>query len=175
MARILALIFALSAAFPAYALDPAQRAILLADIQADPVLSQLPASSDAVNQIVAAYSAPPAVACTVWRSILTPAQSRAAIIAASSQVDGLSASKRDLLFYLTGGDLDPTDPSVRAGLDDAAGTQATLKASLQAAQKRPSNRLEKLFAAGLCTSASPSSMAVEGSLTYGEVLTVMGW
>lgn len=178
MKRLLT-VFAIGAAMfagPALAdLTPAQRTTLRTDILADPVLSQLPASSDAVNQIVAAYAAQPVVSCTVWRSVLTPAMARAAIIKGGSQVDALTGSKRDTLFYLVSGDLAPSDPDVRADLDDVAGSQATLKAALQAAQKRLSNRLEKLFSAGSCTALSPSTMAVEGALTYQDVLTVMGW
>lgn len=170
-------LIALAALFatPAQALDVPQRLALHTDIQADPVLSQLPPSSDSVNQIIATYAAAPAVPCTVWKSRLTPAESRAALISASTQVNGLSAANRDTLFYFVSADLNPTDPNVRAGLDDAAGSQNALKAALQAAQKRNANRLEKLFSVGACTTASPSTMIVEGGLTYQDVLLTMGW
>ena len=41
----------------------------------------------------------------VYRSVLTPAMARSAIIQGATQLDGLTVGKRDSLFYLASGDL----------------------------------------------------------------------
>src|SRR5574340_1010308 len=115
-------------------LTPAQRTTLAADIQADPVLSQLPPSSDAANQIVAAYAAPASPAYVVWRSSLTTELARAAIVSGATQMDALTVGKRETLLYLCGQTLNAADPAVRAAIDDLTGSQATLKAALVAAR-----------------------------------------
>lgn len=171
----IALLAALIFAAPAMALTSAQKAALKTDVLADPELSQLSPGPDNAVIIAQAYAQAPAQACVVWRTVMTPAMSRAAIISASTQVDGLTASKRDTLLWMVGDTLNPSDSAVRAGLDDVTGSQATLKAAIQAAEKRNANRLEKLFATGSCTSLSPSTMAIEGTIAYPEVMDAMGW
>lgn len=174
MKYMLVLLTLLFSAFAHAELTAEQRATLLADIQADPVLSQLQPSSNAVQAVIAAYEAAPATACVVWKPVLTADVMRDAIVGGAVQLDNLTVGKRDALLYLVSADLVNT-PALRTTLDDLCGSQNTLKASIQAAQKRNSNRLEKLFATGSCTVASPSTMSIEGGLSYGDVLQVMGW
>lgn len=168
--------FVLSASAHAADLTEAQKAAIKADVLADSILSQLQPSPDNAYVIADEYAKAPAVPCVVWRTTLTPAMSRAAIIIGATQVDGLAASKRDTLFWLVGDTLNPSDSSVRAALDDVTGSQATLKAAIQAAQKRNANRLEKLLSTtGLCSTVSPSTMTFEGQVTYQQVMQAMGW
>lgn len=174
MKHLLVLIAALFSTLAHAGLTPEQQSVLRADIQADPVLSQLQPSSNAVQAIISAYDAAPATACVVWKPVLTADVMRDAIVGGAVQLDNLTVGKRDALLYLVSADLVNTS-SLRTTLDDLCGSQNTLKASIQAAQKRNSNRLEKLFATGSCTTASPSTMSIEGGLSYGEVLQVMGW
>jgi hypothetical protein len=65
--------------------------------------------------------------------------------------------------------LNPANPAVRAALDDFCGSQNTLKAALQAAEKRNATRAEKLFSTGTGSTASPATMSFEGQLTYQQV------
>lgn len=99
---------------------------------------------------------------TVWRSALTPELARAAIIQGATQLDGLTVGKRDSLFYLVSGNLDVSQASVRAAIDDLCGTQNQLKGYLQAAQKRQANRAEKALSSGTGTDASPATLGWEG-------------
>lgn len=87
----------------------------------------------------------------VWRTSLTPDQSRTAIVQGATQLDALTTGKRDSLFWLLSEPVRPTDASVRAAIDDLCGTQATLKSALQAALRRTATRAEKLLATGTGT------------------------
>jgi hypothetical protein len=101
----------------------------------------------------------------VWRTLMTPAMSRIAIINGATQLDSLTIGKRDSLLWLCELDLNPTLPAVRAAIDDLCGTQTTLKNALQAAQKRVATRAESLFATGTGTTVSPADLVFEGYVT----------
>jgi hypothetical protein len=65
--------------------------------------------------------------------------------------------------------------NVRTGLDDFCGSQNTLKAAIQAVQKRSANYVEKLFATGTGTTLSPGTMTITGTLDGAEVAAAMQW
>jgi hypothetical protein len=111
----------------------------------------------------------------VWRSSVTAENWRAAIIGGggATQLDGLTASKRESLLWACSDMLRPSDPAVRAALDDFCGSQATLKAALQAAQKRSATNVEKLFASGTGSDASPATMGFEGFLPDRDIEAAM--
>lgn len=178
MRKLIASLFvAIAALFSAPALaalnTPEQRAAFAADVAADPVLSQLPPSSNAIYDIIAAYKA--TTTYVIWRSQMTTEISRPAIVAAASQLDALTVGKRDSLLWLCSQTLDARDPNVRAAIVDLTGTQTTLKNALEAAMRRNANRLERLFSTGAGTTLSPGTAAVEGELTYGDVLQALNW
>ena len=104
----------------------------------------------------------------VWRTVLSPEMARSAIIEGATQLDALTVGKRDSLLWLCSGNLNPSVPSVRAAIDDLCGTQNTLKAALQSAQKRFATRAEKALASGTGTTNSPATLTREGLLSYGE-------
>ena len=108
----------------------------------------------------------------VWRSSLTPDQSRAAIIQGAAQLDALTVGKRDSLFWLASGNLNVSDASVRAAIDDLCGTQATLKASLLAAQKRTCSVAEKVLSTGAGTPATPATLGWEGVLSGNDMSAI---
>lgn len=108
----------------------------------------------------------------VWRSSLTPDMSRAAIIQGATQLDALTVGKRDSLFWLASGNLDVSNAGVRAAIDDLCGSQNTLKGALQAAQKRPANRAEKVLAGGAGTALSPALLGWEGRITSNDASAI---
>lgn len=108
----------------------------------------------------------------VWRTSMSTGLSRGAIITGATQLDALTAGKRDSLLWLCSETLNPTDPAVRAAIDDLCGTQNTLKAALVSAQKRNATRAEKALATGTGTTAVPGLLVYEGKLSYGEASTV---
>ena len=150
-------------------MTPAQLATLKADILADPVLAAKPTNSDGAFYIAAAYNLPASPAFTVWKSRISTKELRDAVASASTQLDGLTGSKREALLWLVAGELDARLVSTRAALDDLTGGQQTLKAALVAAQKRECTRAEKLFSTGTGTPASPATTTFEGVLSYQDV------
>lgn len=103
-----------------------------------------------------------------WRTSLTPDMSRRAIVQGATQLDSLTAGKRDSLFWLLSESVNPSDSSVRAAIDDLCGTQATLKGALQSALKRTTTRAEKILASGTGTISVPATLAYEGYLSAAE-------
>lgn len=104
----------------------------------------------------------------VWRSSLTPDQARSAVVQGATQLDSLTAGKRDSLFWLLSESVNPSDAAVRSAIDDLCGSQATLKSALQAALKRTTTRAEKLLASGTGTISVPATLAYEGVLSAAE-------
>jgi len=103
-----------------------------------------------------------------WRTSLTLDMSRSAIVQGATQLDALTAGKRDSLFWLLSEAVNPSDANVRAAIDDLCGTQATLKGSLQAALKRTTTRAEKILASGTGTISVPATLVYEGYLSPAE-------
>lgn len=142
-------------------------ATLKALVLADPTASVLAAEArdvelaDWLNQ---------ATSYIVWRSVLTPAMARTAVVSGTSlgQLDNLTSGKREALLYAFDGDLDVSDVNVRTSLDDLCGTQTALKASIQAAEKRAASRAEKALATGTGTTATPGALAWEGVISYSD-------
>ena len=109
----------------------------------------------------------------VYRSVLTQAMARSAIIQGATQLDGLTVGKRDSLFYLASGDLAVSKAGVRAALDDLCGTMNQLKGYIQDACKRNATRAEKaLIASGIGSNASPAVMGYEGKLSPADASQV---
>ena len=150
-------------------LTPAQFQTLGAYIAADPVLSAYPLNSDGAYEIAAALNLPASPAFYVWRSDYSPEQMRAAIVNGITQLDALTASKRDSLLWLSQGVVNAGLTSSRAAFDDLTGSQNTLKASLLDGAKRAASRAEKVFATGTGTLAAPAVAGWNGSLSYQDV------
>jgi hypothetical protein len=148
-----------------------QKAILKADILADPVLSQWAAAGNMASEIADAYNVLASPAWVVWRTAVTAEEWANAVIGGggASQLDALTASKRDSLLWAMDRTLDPSDAEVRAALIDFCGSQNTLKAAIAVVQKRNATRAEKLLSTGTGTDASPATMGFEGALTYQDV------
>ena len=110
----------------------------------------------------------------VWRSVLTPELSRAAIVKGASQLDALTVGKRDALLYLAQGTLNVADPNVRAAIDDLCGSQNTLKAAFVDAEKRTTTNADSALATGTGTVAAPAYLAWEGQITSQDVTDIRG-
>lgn len=111
---------------------------------------------------------------TVWRLTLTPEMARAAIVKGAAQLDALTVGKRDTLLYLAQGNLDVSDPNVRAAIDDLCGSQATLKAAFVDAEKRIATIAEAALATGTGTVAVPAYLAWEGQINQGDISGMRG-
>ena len=150
-------------------LTPAQVASLRTLANTDPIASGYVATAD---DIALASWFNEVTVHVVWRTTLNPEMSRLAIIEGATQLDALTIGKRDSLFWLCSGNLNPSITSVRAAIDDLCGTQNTLKGALQSAQKRTATRAEKALASGTGTTANPATMTYESLLSYAEASTI---
>ena len=100
-------------------LTNAQLTVLKADILADATLAPMAAAGNQLSEIAAIYNETAAPAFVVWRTSVGPEDWDDAIMGttgAATQLDGLTASKRDSLFWATGKMLNPSIASVRAAL-----------------------------------------------------------
>jgi hypothetical protein len=147
------------------ALTSAQLATLKAAIIADPTAGPIRTAGDSVTLLAWCNGDSAKV---VWRTVMSPAMSRIAIINGATQLDALTVGKRDSLLWLCELDLNPTLPAVRAAIDDLCGSQNTLKSALQAAQKRLASMAEAVFAIGTGTTQSPADIVFEGQVTQDD-------
>jgi hypothetical protein len=148
-------------------LTEAQRTALVADILANQDTAAKYGIGD-LSSLADLYNAAAVPAFTVWRNELTPEAARAAISGGDglAQLDNLTAGKRDSLLWVFTGTTQPANAAQRDAITNLCGTQNTLKAAILAAQKRTASRIEKLFATGTGSDASPAVMAVEGPIGY---------
>ena len=156
-------------------LTTGQKATLKAFIEADATLSQLAANREVYQEILDALHSLAEPDYIVWRSSLSPDLARQAIVSGDqlAQLDNLAASKRDSLIYAFSGPINCASSAVRGAIDNLCGTQNVLKAALTAAMKRKATVLEKLFAVGSGTDASPSTLVVETALSLPELESIV--
>ena len=159
-------------------LTEAQLLTLKNSVLADPVLGILPASSNAINDIIAAYSKPAAPAFTVWKTLVPIGSVGKGFN--SAELGGLTTANTNRLIalahYLLDG-IDPSQASSRAFFDDifSGAGGALTRASLAVLWKRQASRLEVLFATGTGSDASPATLGYDGALSYNDVRLAMGW
>src|SRR5512139_2212282 len=150
-------------------LTDAQKVTLKADIlaNADTLAAYNIGNLDALEKLYNAQATP---TFTVWKGTLTSAEARAAISGGDglAQLDNLTGGKRDSLLWVFNDTTYPGNAAQRAAIEGLCGTQNTLKAAILAAQKRTATRLEKLFAIGTGSDASPATLAVDGAVSYME-------
>jgi hypothetical protein len=152
-------------------MTPSQNALIKAAILADPALANLPSDGDGLGAIATALNMPAVPDFVVWKSMLSAAESRAAIIKGASQLDNLTVGKRDSLLWIVSESVDCRDASVQTALNDLCGTQNTLKAAVLAAMKRKCSRIEQILATGTGSDAVPGITTFEGMITANEVDT----
>jgi len=157
------------------ALTTQQKATLKAFIEADPVMSaQLPGSSGSYP-IAALLNAEASPSFVVWKtSVSIDEIMRNGMDWA--RVDNLSVGKARIWDWLGRlGTINASKTNVRAGIDAAwVGTAAdvAVRAAIYVHCKRPATVIEKLFAVGTGSDATPATMVFEGSITPEEVQEV---
>lgn len=157
-------------------LTPEQSQAMKAAIEAstDPqIVAYLAVRNDSelTNYINATEATPTFV---VWKGNVSSDDFRAAVVNGGgvTQLDALTASKRDSLFWYIGATAKP-NANVSAALDDFCGSQNTLKASLQAAIRRNATVFERIYATGTGSTVSPGTLVVEGPVSLQEVSTAL--
>lgn len=143
-------------------------AVLKAAILAETDAGFVAARTAGNNTLMARFYADPAVPTFyVWRSVYTPDQIAAAIEAGITQLDALTASKREVLLWWAERSHNPAIS--QAAIDDMCGSQNTLKTAVKDGGKRAVNKGERLFATGTGTLAAPGTTAYEGTLTSEDI------
>ena len=107
----------------------------------------------------------------IWRSSIPPTEYREKIV--WTEVDGLTVGKARIWEWVTENmtaDLDASKANVRAGLAEVWPANQTTRGQLLAIANRAASRIEKLFASGTGSTASPATMAVEGPIRYEEFI-----
>lgn len=157
-------------------LDTQQKSTLKASLlaSADPtIISYLTArNDDELTKYINATDASPTF--VVWKNNVTAVDFRNAIVSGRgiTQLDGLSASKRDSLFWYIGSNVKPSSLASTA-IDDLCGTQNTLKSALQASLRRNATIFEKIFCSGTGTTNSPGTMEIEGPVSLNDVSSAL--
>lgn len=152
------------------ALTGDQYVTLKADILADPALAP-DVQAGNYGALETAYNA--TTATVVWRTSVTDREIQSSATFDWARVDNLSVGKAriwDMMFKF--GSINPSQANVRAGIDATwVGTAADLavRASVYAQCKRFARRIEKLFAVGAGTAASPSVMGYEGTISFVDI------
>jgi len=151
---------------------PEQKAIIKADILANPDLAAFPNTGDGGWAIADLYNLPASPEFIVWRTD-TPADEVMRNGMDWARVDNLSVGKARIWEWMTKlGTINFAKTNIRAGIDAAwVGTAADLavRAAIYVHGKRPATRLEKLLSTGTGTTADPATMGYEGSMNYTEI------
>lgn len=156
-------------------LTTAQKTILKAAIAADPVLSQYPNNSDGAFDISRKLDEIAVPQVIVWRTSV-PKDEITMNGFDWTRLDNLSVGAArvwDGLFDNEQRITNPAKPNVRAGIDAVwKGTAADLavREAVYSHCKRPATRAEAIFAVGTGTTLAPSTMSIEGTTPWNDVL-----
>lgn len=157
-----------------------QKATLKAFVEADPVLSTYPHNSDGAFAIADALGDNVVPDFIVYKSKVRTNDIGTAVnyIAVEAMTDANRV--RITTFY----SMNPVDFKPTADIrsywantfSGALGGQgATTRTALENLWKRKANVLEKLFAVGTGTDVAPAELVIEGTISYGEIVSAMGW
>ena len=105
----------------------------------------------------------------IWRKSYTPDLIADAIDNGITQLDGLTASKRDSLLWWANRGHDASLAATQAAINDLCGSQNILKAAVLDGGKRKVTRGERLFTTGTGSLASPGSAGFEGIFTESDI------
>lgn len=146
-----------------------QRNTLKAAILADATLSTLYIEGN-LDGLSTALNTQVSPTYVVWRDQYTPEQKALAIDVGITQLDALTASKRDSLLWWVNRSHDARLATTQAAMADLCGSQNTLKNALLDGAKRNASVLEKVFATGTGTTAAPGTSPVMGAISWSELI-----
>jgi cytoskeletal protein CcmA (bactofilin family) len=156
-------------------LTTTQKATLKAFVEADATLNQIPKTYDGAYALADALKVEASPAFVVWRTSVSAEEIMSNGFVWTA-VDALTVGKARIWDWMTRyGTINPSKINVRQGMADAFGAASAMATGIMPHLKRNANILEKLFATGTGTTATPGTMVIEGSLSYQEVHEAMGW
>jgi hypothetical protein len=155
-------------------MTPAQLITLRAACFADPNAAVFFTGQGNSAGLEAYLNADASPAYTVWRTSVTRMELQDADTFNWTVVDNLSTGSKfriwEWMFQETGA-IDPSKANIRAGIAACWVGNAALVAvqtAILGACKRPALRVEKVFASGLGSVASPSVMTLQGAISAGD-------
>ncbi len=155
-------------------LTSAQLQSLKTDINNDATLSAFPNNSDGAFSIAAIYNTQASPNFTVWKTNVSIKEVGDNLV--GTDLAGLTTANHTRLQTVAILSTDGINPSLadrRAFFDDifsGAGGAAT-RAKLLTLWKRLATRVEKLYATGTGSDASPATLVVEGPISFQDVQT----
>jgi hypothetical protein len=153
-------------------LTTAQLATLKAHIDATPALAAFPNNPDGAYAIAQILNQEASPAFIVWKTAVSRNEVGKTFIA--SALAAITSGNNDKLanFAAWNETVNPSRLDQRQFFDDifsvAAG--ASTRAALLVLWKRSATALEKVFATGTGSDASPATLVVEGDISYTEVI-----
>ena len=160
-------------------LSTAEQLTLKNSVLADPVLSLLPQSADNAFEIARVYNLASSPAYIVWRSQVTADETGNAWN--GTDIDGMSSLNMQRLQLLLAssrdGVYDMRRSDRRDGFENPFGANVNnaSRVAMRTAWKRTATRAEALFATGTGSDATPAITTQEGTLSYLDVQSAMGW
>jgi hypothetical protein len=127
-------------------------------------------SMGATGAMAAFYNVEASPAFYVWKSNYSVQDIANGIEGGITQLDALTASKRDSLLWWAERSHDMRQAATQAAVNDLCGSQNTLKASVLDNGKRKVNRGEKLFSTGTGSLATPGSTTYEGNISNEDIV-----
>ena len=158
-------------------LTPAQLPTLKANILATPALLAM-WNEGSPGSIADFYNTAAAPAFVVWRSEVPASDIGNAWV--GTDIDGMSALNMQRLQLLLAsspeGSFDMRRADRRSGFENPFGTNVNnaSRVAMRAAWKRSASVVEKLFAQGTGSDASPATTTAEGLLPFSDVIAAMG-
>lgn len=152
------------------ALTTEQKATLKTNILANPDALAIYEIGD-LQALADLYNQPASPLYMVWRTDVSTIEIRSVLV--WSEYDALSVSKQNAFAFLCANHVvNAAFPNVRTGISSifAGPNQAGNLAALVAVAKREANRVERLFATGTGSAASPGTLTFEGTLTFGDLI-----
>lgn len=153
-------------------LTTAQLQTLKTAILADPTANAFYQAGD-LSGLAAYYNGPASPAFIVWRTLVSIGEVGRTFNA--TELAGLTSLNtqrlQNLAAWLEAG-VNPSLATTRQFFDDvfSGAGGANTRAALLAIWKRSATRLEKVFATGTGSDAAPATLAVEGTLSYTELI-----
>ena len=153
-------------------LTEAQAILVKAEIDADPVLSAFPLTSDGAFAIKEALNLQDVPDFTVWKPLVSIADVGSTFDAAelANRTTGDNTKLSTFANWLD--EVTPSRPDHREFFDDifsASGGENT-RAALLSLWKRLALRVERVLATGTGSDASPATMDREGTISYQDVI-----
>jgi len=127
----------------------------------------------ATGAMAAFYNELASPAFYVWRKSYTADLIADAIDNGITQLDALTASKRDSLLWWANRQHDMTLAASQAAVNDLCGSQNTLKAAVLDGGKRKLLKGERLYATGTGSLAAPGATTYEGSINNDDIVRAL--